>query len=567
MPLVRVGAKGVGPGAFRPASWDEAVERVAAGLRGGDRPPRPRVRPAVLLRRHDGLGAGLDDGQPAVRPPGGVAARVPRSARAPPPPRSTRSTAARSASSPSRSPGPASWCSGGRTSLATNLHQWAFVAEAQRRGAHRRRHRPAADRHGRPLRRARRPAARHRRRTGARADARTSATPAPSTTTGSTAHTVGWPELDARLDEWPVGRAAEISGVPGRRHRVARRADRHDPTHRHPRRARPATARRRRSGRAGRDGASPLLTGDFRHPGGGALCSGSDHHRLTKLERPADLPTRLGPHAEHVAAGRGAHGAADPPVTALVVFNANPAATVPDQSRSAPGSAAPTCSPIVLEQRWTDTCDCADVVLPATMQPEHLDLPGRLRPPLRDAEPARDRADRRGVAEHGDLPAAGRRARAADHPRLRDGDEDLARAGAGGQRDRSTHAGSSGVGAGDRHRGRRRPLRQGRLPDPRRAGPPARSGAGRASGSTRWSATRRRPRCSTPSWPGATRWRCCPRRRVLPELHLRLDCRGTSRCRAARACTCIPTTPPPAASPTAPPSGCTTTGARSRRRC
>ncbi|WP_223201094.1 molybdopterin dinucleotide binding domain-containing protein [Micromonospora sp. M42] len=67
-------------------------------------------------------------------------------------------------------------------------------------------------------------------------------------------------------------------------------------------------------------------------------------------------------------------GEADPPVTSLVVFNANPAATAPDQARLLTGLGRADLFTVVLEQRWTDTCDYADVVLPATMQPEHLDL-------------------------------------------------------------------------------------------------------------------------------------------------------------------------------------------------
>jgi anaerobic selenocysteine-containing dehydrogenase len=61
-------------------------------------------------------------------------------------------------------------------------------------------------------------------------------------------------------------------------------------------------------------------------------------------------------------------------VRALVVFDANPAATVPDQRRLARGLERADLFTVVLEQRWTDTCDYADVVLPATMQFEHLDL-------------------------------------------------------------------------------------------------------------------------------------------------------------------------------------------------
>jgi anaerobic selenocysteine-containing dehydrogenase len=66
----------------------------------------------------------------------------------------------------------------------------------------------------------------------------------------------------------------------------------------------------------------------------------------------------------------------DPPVRALVVYNANPAATVPDHERVRAGFGRPDLFTAVLEQRWTDTCDWADVVLPATTQLEHLDVQG-----------------------------------------------------------------------------------------------------------------------------------------------------------------------------------------------
>jgi anaerobic selenocysteine-containing dehydrogenase len=64
----------------------------------------------------------------------------------------------------------------------------------------------------------------------------------------------------------------------------------------------------------------------------------------------------------------------DPPVRALVVFNCNPAATSPDQHRVRVGLARDDLFTVVLEQRRTDTCDYADVLLPATMQPEHADI-------------------------------------------------------------------------------------------------------------------------------------------------------------------------------------------------
>jgi anaerobic selenocysteine-containing dehydrogenase len=119
-------------------------------------------------------------------------------------------------------------------------------------------------------------------------------------------------------------------------------------------------------------------------------------------------------------------GEADPAITSLVVFNSNPAATVPDQTRVHRGLRREDLFTTVLEQRWTDTCDYADVVLPATMQPEHLDLhssyghhyttlnlpvaraPGEALP---NTEIFRRIAAAMGL----------------DHPRLRDSDEDLAR--------------------------------------------------------------------------------------------------------------------------------------------
>ena len=45
----------------------------------------------------------------------------------------------------------------------------------------------------------------------------------------------------------------------------------------------------------------------------------------------------------------------DPPVAALVVFNANPAATVPDHNRARAGLAREDLFTVVLEQRLTDT--------------------------------------------------------------------------------------------------------------------------------------------------------------------------------------------------------------------
>src|SRR5436309_6911105 len=67
---------------------------------------------------------------------------------------------------------------------------------------------------------------------------------------------------------------------------------------------------------------------------------------------------------------------APPPVRALYVYNANPAAVCPDQSRVLHGLRREDLFTVVHEQFPTDTADYADVVLPATTQLEHFDIHG-----------------------------------------------------------------------------------------------------------------------------------------------------------------------------------------------
>jgi anaerobic selenocysteine-containing dehydrogenase len=64
----------------------------------------------------------------------------------------------------------------------------------------------------------------------------------------------------------------------------------------------------------------------------------------------------------------------EPPVKALVCWNSNPAAIAPDQARVLQGLRRHDLFSVVLEQFMTDTAGYADVVLPVTTQLEHLDL-------------------------------------------------------------------------------------------------------------------------------------------------------------------------------------------------
>jgi anaerobic selenocysteine-containing dehydrogenase len=64
----------------------------------------------------------------------------------------------------------------------------------------------------------------------------------------------------------------------------------------------------------------------------------------------------------------------DPPVKALFVIAANPVGSNPAQGKVRRGLSREDLFTVVLEHFPTDTTDYADIVLPATMQTEHLDV-------------------------------------------------------------------------------------------------------------------------------------------------------------------------------------------------
>ncbi|MFB9233949.1 molybdopterin-dependent oxidoreductase [Plantactinospora siamensis] len=372
-PMVRVGPKGAGPVSFRPASWAEATDRVAEGLRATiDRDGPEGILPYYFAGTM-GLVQGGSLGLRLFAHLG--ASRL----------RTTICTAAAGAALQSLYGGqvgfePESivearlillW---GANTLSTNLHQWHFVAEARRRGAYV----VAID----PLRTD----------TATRCDEHLA--PLPGTdaalalgllrcvldagaadTAWLDAHTTGWPELRSRLAEWPVERAAAECGLDVA---VLRRLGERVASTR-PMAVRVGLGLQRHAG-AGQAVRAictlPLVTGDFRYAGGGALCMTGGHFPVDTgpVERPPDLPAPRARSINMSRLGAVLTGEADPPVTSLVVFDANPAATAPDQRRVLAGLRRSDLFTTVLEQRWTDTCDHADVVLPATMQPEHLDL-------------------------------------------------------------------------------------------------------------------------------------------------------------------------------------------------
>ncbi|MFE0201537.1 molybdopterin-dependent oxidoreductase, partial [[Kitasatospora] papulosa] len=119
----------------------------------------------------------------------------------------------------------------------------------------------------------------------------------------------------------------------------------------------------------------PAVTGDWRRPGGGLLYStdgyfGGNREALYR----DDLLSRPVRSLSMTRLAEGLLETDDPPVEALIVYGANPLASSPDQNRIRQGLAREDLFTVVMDHFQTDTADYADIVLPATMQPEHLDV-------------------------------------------------------------------------------------------------------------------------------------------------------------------------------------------------
>lgn len=211
-------------------------------------------------------------------------------------------------------------------------------------------------------------------------------------------HTIGFDALAERVQEWTAERAATITGIPVER--IRQLAHEYATTQPAAIRINYGLQRHYGGGMAVRNIAClPALTGAWRHYGGGIQLSNSGHFRRlngTDLYRPDLLAgrvprsfnmNRLGDALSLDAATRAqalyhprpsdpipTAADAGAPVKALVVYNCNPAAVAPDQSRVLSGLQRDDLFTVVLEHFQTDTADYADYILPATTQLEHWDL-------------------------------------------------------------------------------------------------------------------------------------------------------------------------------------------------
>ena len=189
------------------------------------------------------------------------------------------------------------------------------------------------------------------------------------------AHTVGWPELRARIMEFPPARAAEIAELPVED--VIRLARLYATSQPGLIKIADGLQRNHMGGQTVRAIlALPALTGQYGVRGGGLAYSTSGYLKWDgeAVNKWHDCP----PPARAVNMNRlGAAltgEAADPPIQSLFVFGSNPAAIAPNAALVHEGLRREDLFTVVHELFMTDTAEMADIVLPATSNLEAPDL-------------------------------------------------------------------------------------------------------------------------------------------------------------------------------------------------
>ena len=189
-------------------------------------------------------------------------------------------------------------------------------------------------------------------------------------------YTVGFAALADRARDFPPQKVEELTGVP--QATVVRLA--RDFATIQPSVIRIGVAIERHSGGGQAVRAIsclPALTGSWRRPGGGVmqLTIWAFPVNWPRLTRPDFIrePVRVLNQWRLGDALTGRLGL-DPPVKGLFVYNANPVAQVPEQSKVIEGLRRRDLFTVVSEQFLTDTASYADIVLPATTQAEQEDI-------------------------------------------------------------------------------------------------------------------------------------------------------------------------------------------------
>jgi len=191
-------------------------------------------------------------------------------------------------------------------------------------------------------------------------------------------HTEGFDELRRKVQEYPLEKAAQWTGIAAA---DIRKLARDYAT------VRPAVIRMNYGVQRSQNGGMasraiamlPCITGSWKEVGGGFQLSTSGGFGLNNaaLERTDLMEKSLGRPARTinmVELGKTLNEVNDPPVKAMYVYNSNPAAVCPNHNDVIRGLLRPDLFTVVHEQVFTDTTDYADIVLPATTFFEHKEL-------------------------------------------------------------------------------------------------------------------------------------------------------------------------------------------------
>jgi anaerobic selenocysteine-containing dehydrogenase len=192
-------------------------------------------------------------------------------------------------------------------------------------------------------------------------------------------HTTGFDELKQRVLDYPPNKVSAWTGIPAED--IIRLAREYATSRPAVIRVNYGIQRAQNGGMAVRTVTMlPCITGSWKEVGGGLQLSLSGAFPTNKValtrqdlmnQSPLGRPART---INMVELGKALNDVADPPVKALLVYNSNPAAVCPDRNSVLRGLSRTDLFTVVHEQFLTDTCDYADIVLPATTFFEHKDL-------------------------------------------------------------------------------------------------------------------------------------------------------------------------------------------------
>jgi len=197
--------------------------------------------------------------------------------------------------------------------------------------------------------------------------------------------TVGWEELlNSKLPDYPLDKVESITGVAAAD--IEKLATEYASAKIAVIRANYGLNRHQNAGQMCRAILTlPCITGSWRHRSGGASFGNLEEmwlrHDLAKLHRP-DLGDRASKRqismvqvgralSEHIGYDE---EPLDPPIKSLFVYNSDPANCAPNSNGVRNGLMRDDLFVAVHETFWTDTCEYADIVLPADTQLERQDL-------------------------------------------------------------------------------------------------------------------------------------------------------------------------------------------------